>query len=49
MASVRSEGDTVIGDVREAGAARPQLLERGRAWVVRTGRIDVFATSVAGG
>lgn len=39
----------MIGDVREAGAARPLLLERGRAWVVRTGRIDVFATPVAAG
>ncbi|HEX5727758.1 MAG TPA: NHLP bacteriocin export ABC transporter permease/ATPase subunit [Longimicrobiaceae bacterium] len=37
------------GTLREATGARPLLLEHGRIWFVRSGRIDVFATRVAEG
>lgn len=43
------EGAGGRGAPAEAGGHRPLLLEAGRAWVVRAGRIDVFATRLRGG
>ena len=42
----RAAGSTAV---REATNAHPLLLEHGRAWLVQTGRIDVFATRMEGG